>query len=135
MQKQDIFLKIKVHFVLYYKYYSYLCNTEKEIKDRITYHKSRFYFLLGWMFNLKYKIMEVLLNLQNKNVTLNAVDVAPEGTNCCNRLKVHFDVFQETAEKAAIIRLSAANSFELIHYQDKHIALLIPFDRIQRISY
>ena len=34
MQKQDIFLKIKVHFVLYYKYYSYLCNTEKEIKDR-----------------------------------------------------------------------------------------------------
>ena len=82
MQKQDIFLKIKVHFVLYYKYYSYLCNTEKEIKDRITYHKSRFYFLLGWMFNLKYKIMEVLLNLQNKNVKLNAVHVAPEGTNC-----------------------------------------------------
>lgn len=40
-------LKIKVHFVLYYKYYSYLCNIEKEIKDRITYHKSRFYFLLG----------------------------------------------------------------------------------------
>lgn len=31
MQKQDIFLKIKVHFVLYYKYYSYLCTTEKEI--------------------------------------------------------------------------------------------------------
>ena len=114
MQKQDIFLKIKVHFVLYYKYYSYLCNTEKEIKDRI---------------------MEVLLNLQNKNVTLNAVHVAPEGTNCCNRLKVHFDVFQETAKKAAIIRLSTANSFELIHYQDKHIALLIPFDRIQKISY
>lgn len=55
--------------------------------------------------------MEVLLNLQNKNVTLNAVHVAPEGTNCCNRL------------------------FELIHYQDKHIALLIPFDRIQKISY
>ena len=71
--------------------------------------------------------MEVLLNLQNKNVTLNAVHVAPEGTNCCNRLKVHFDVFQETAKKA--------NSFELIHYQDKHIALLIPFDRIQKISY
>lgn len=47
MQKQDIFLKIKVHFVLYYKYYSYLCNTGKEIKDRITDHKSRFYFLLG----------------------------------------------------------------------------------------
>lgn len=47
MQKQDIFLKIKVHFVLYYKYYSYLCNTGKEIKDRITYHKSRFYLLLG----------------------------------------------------------------------------------------
>lgn len=69
--------------------------------------------------------MEVLLNLQNKNVTLNAVHVAPEGTNCCNRLKVHFDVFQETAKKAAIIRLSTANSFELIHYQDKHIALLI----------
>ena len=65
--------------------------------------------------------MEVLLNLQNKNVTLNAVHVAPEGTNCCNRLKVHFDVFQETAKKAAIIRLSTANSFELIHYQDKHI--------------
>lgn len=52
--------------------------------------------------------MEVLLNLQNKNVTLNAVHVAPEGTNCCNRLKVHFDVFQETAKKAAIIRLSTA---------------------------
>lgn len=81
--------------------------------------------------------MEVLLNLQNKNVTLNAVHVAREGTNCCNRLKVHFDVFQETAKKAAIIRLSTANSFELIliHYQDKHIALLIPFDRIQKISY
>lgn len=77
--------------------------------------------------------MEVLLNLQNKNVTLNAVHVAPEGTNCCNRLKVHFDVFQETAKKAAIIRLSTANSFELIHYQDKHIALLIPFDRIQKV--
>lgn len=135
MQKQGIFLKIRVHFVLYYKYYSYLCNTEKEIKDRIPSPKSRFYFLLGWMFNLKYKIMEVLLNLQNKNVTLNAVHVAPEGTNCCNRLKVHFDVFQETAKKAAIIRLSTANSFELIHYQDKHIALLIPFDRIQKISY
>lgn len=45
------------------------------------------------------------------------------------------DVFQETAKKAAIIRLSTANSFELIHYQDKHIALLIPFDRIQKISY
>ena len=55
--------------------------------------------------------MEVLLNLQNKNVTLNAVHVAPEGTNCCNRLKVHFDVFLETAKKAAIIRLSTANSF------------------------
>lgn len=53
--------------------------------------------------------MEVLLNLQNKNVTLNAVHVAPEGTKCCNRLKVHFDVFQETAKKAAIIRLSTAN--------------------------
>ena len=52
--------------------------------------------------------MEVLLNLQNK---------------------------KETAKKAAIIRLSTANSFELIHYQDKHIALLIPFDRIQKISY
>ena len=49
--------------------------------------------------------------------------------------EVHFDVFQETAKKAAIIRLSTANSFELIHYQDKHIALLIPFDRIQKISY
>lgn len=79
--------------------------------------------------------MEVLLNLQNKNVTLTAVHVAPEGTNCCNRLKVHFDVFQETAKKAAIIRLSTANGFDLIHYQDKHIALLIPFDRIQKISY
>lgn len=33
MQKQDIFLKIKVHFVLYYKYYSYICNIEKEIKE------------------------------------------------------------------------------------------------------
>lgn len=31
MQKQFVFLKIKVHFVLYYEYYSYLCNTEKEI--------------------------------------------------------------------------------------------------------
>lgn len=47
MQKQYIFLKIKVHFVSYYKYYSYLCDTEKEIKDRIIYPKSRFYFLLG----------------------------------------------------------------------------------------
>ena len=135
MQKQDIFLKIKVHFVCITNIILYLCNTEREIKDRITYHKSRFYFLLGWMFNLKYKIKKVLLNLQNKIVTLNAVHVAPEGTNCCNRLKVHFDVFQETAKKAAIIRLSTANSFELIHYQDKHIALLIPFDRIQKISY
>lgn len=36
MQKQFVFLKIKIHFVSYYKYYSYLCNTEKEIKDRIT---------------------------------------------------------------------------------------------------
>ena len=33
MQKQGIFLKIKVHFVLYYKCYSYLCNAEKEIKE------------------------------------------------------------------------------------------------------
>lgn len=24
-------LKIKIHFVLYYKYYLYLCNAEKEI--------------------------------------------------------------------------------------------------------
>ena len=47
MQKQNIFLKIKVHFVLYYKYYSYLCNAEREIKARLTYYKSRFYFLLG----------------------------------------------------------------------------------------
>ena len=39
--------------------------------------------------------MEVLLNLQNKNVTLNAVHVAPEGTNCCNRLKVPFDRIQK----------------------------------------
>lgn len=46
MLKQGILLKIKVHFVLYYKYYLYLCNTEKEIKDRITYHKLRFYFFL-----------------------------------------------------------------------------------------
>lgn len=79
--------------------------------------------------------MEILLNLQNEYVTLNAVQVAPEGTNCCNRLKVHFDVFLEAAKKAAIIRLSTANSFELIRYQDNHIALLIPFDRIQKISY
>ena len=42
MQKQFVFLKIKIHFVLYYKYYSYLCNTEKEIKDRITYTNSAF---------------------------------------------------------------------------------------------
>ena len=135
MQKQSDFLKIKVHFVLYYKYYSYLCNTEKDIKRPDHLPHIPHLLLRGWMFNLKYKIMEVLLNLQNKNVTLNAVHVAPEGTNCCNRLKVHFDVFQETAKKAAIIRLSTANSFELIHYQDKHIALLIPFDRIQKISY
>lgn len=47
MQKTGHFLKNKSTFCLYYKYYSYLCNTEKEIKDRITYHKSRFYFLLG----------------------------------------------------------------------------------------
>lgn len=46
MQKQFVFLKIKIHFVLYYKNYSYLCNAEKEIKDRITYHKLRFYFFL-----------------------------------------------------------------------------------------
>lgn len=46
MQKQFVFLKIKVHFVLYYEYYSYLCSTEKEIKDRIPYYKFRFYFLL-----------------------------------------------------------------------------------------
>lgn len=31
MQKWSVSLKIKVHFVLYYKYYSYLCNAEKEI--------------------------------------------------------------------------------------------------------
>lgn len=79
--------------------------------------------------------MEVLLNLQDKDVTLNAVHVVPGGTNCFNRLKVHFDVFQETAKKAAVIRLSTENSFELIPYQDKHIALLIPFDSIQKISY
>lgn len=48
--------------------------------------------------------MEVLLNLQNKNVTLNAVHVSPEGTNSCNRLKVHFDVFQETSKKAGSVR-------------------------------
>lgn len=46
MQKQFIFLKIKIHFFLYYKYYSYLCYTEKEIKDRITSYKLRFYFFL-----------------------------------------------------------------------------------------
>lgn len=79
--------------------------------------------------------MEVLLNLQNKNVTLTAVHVSPDVTTCCTRLKVHFDVFQEPAKNAAIIRLSTANSFELIHYQDKHIALLISFNRIQKISY
>ena len=42
MQKQFVFLKIKIHFVLYYKYYSYLCDIEKEIKDRITYTNSAF---------------------------------------------------------------------------------------------
>lgn len=42
MQKQFVFLKIKIHFVLYYKYYSYLCSTEKEIKDRITTTNSAF---------------------------------------------------------------------------------------------
>ncbi len=31
MQKWSVPLKIKIHFVLYYKYYSYLCNAEKEI--------------------------------------------------------------------------------------------------------
>lgn len=46
MQKWSVLLKIKIHFVLYYEYYSYLCNTEEEIKDRITYHKLRFYFFL-----------------------------------------------------------------------------------------
>lgn len=46
MQKRFVFLKIKVHFVWYYKYYLYLCNAEKEIKDRIPYHKFRFYFFL-----------------------------------------------------------------------------------------
>ena len=78
--------------------------------------------------------MEVLLNLQTKNVMLNAVHVAAELTPCCNRLNVHFDVFHETSKKASIIRLSTANSFELIHNQDKHIALLIPFSRIQKIK-
>lgn len=29
--RMNVSLKIKIHFVLYYKYYSYLCNTEKEI--------------------------------------------------------------------------------------------------------
>ena len=33
MQKQFVFLKIKIHFVLYYEYYSYLCDTEKEIMN------------------------------------------------------------------------------------------------------
>lgn len=35
MQKQFVFLKIKVHFVLYYKYYLYLCSTEKEINGKV----------------------------------------------------------------------------------------------------
>jgi len=48
MQKQFVFLKIKIHFVLYYKYYSYLCNTEKEIKDRITYHSDNA-FTSSWL--------------------------------------------------------------------------------------
>ena len=34
MQKWSVPLKIKIHFVLYYKYYSYLCNTEKEINGQ-----------------------------------------------------------------------------------------------------
>lgn len=63
--------------------------------------------------------MEVLQNLQNKNVPQNAVHVAPDGTNCCNRLRVHFDVFQETAKKAAIIRLSTANSFDRITFHSE----------------
>lgn len=67
--------------------------------------------------------MEVLLNLQDKEVPLNAVHVVPDGTRCFTRLNVRFDVFQETGEEAAIIRLSTANIFGLIHYQDKHIAL------------
>ena len=71
--------------------------------------------------------MEVLLNLQNKNVTLNAVHVAPEGTNCCNRLKVHFDVFQETAKKAAIIRLSTANEEGRKHGRRGNSTLLSTF--------
>lgn len=79
--------------------------------------------------------MKVLLNLQNKNVTLNAVQVAAVGTKCFTRLKFHFDVFQETGKKSGIIRLSTSNSFELIPYQYKHISLLIRFDRIQKISY
>lgn len=78
--------------------------------------------------------MEVLLPLQTQDVTLHAVHVGPEGPSCCNRLKVHFDVFQETAKKVAIIRLSTANSFGQIHYQSTHIALLISFDCIQEIS-
>ena len=63
--------------------------------------------------------MEVLLNLQNKNVTLNALHVAPEGTTSCNRLKVHFDVFLETAKKAAIISLSAAYIIGCVEYLSK----------------
>lgn len=47
MQKQFVFLKIKIHFVLYYKYYSYLCNAEKEIKDRITLPQTPLLLLLG----------------------------------------------------------------------------------------
>lgn len=43
MQKLSVFLKIKIHFVLYYKYYSYICNTEKEINGTL----SRFYFFFG----------------------------------------------------------------------------------------
>lgn len=47
MQKWSVPLKIKIHFVLYYKYYSYLCNIEKEIKDRMILPQIPLLLLLG----------------------------------------------------------------------------------------
>lgn len=47
MQKLSVFLKIKIHFVLYYKYYSYLCNTEKEINGKVW--KTLPFLLLLWL--------------------------------------------------------------------------------------
>lgn len=47
MQKTGHFLKNKSTFCFVLQILFVSLYTEKEIKDRITYHKSRFYFLLG----------------------------------------------------------------------------------------